>query len=141
MHNPLTATELADAIAGGAKIHLIDVRTGSEFDAGHIAGSHNVPLADLQTHAERLAELRRPMVLVCRSGARAQSAAAVLRHAGARHLRLLEGGVLAWQRAGHTLVAESSAAGSFLRVAAGMFGLGPRRNSAAAVDALLASSE
>lgn len=84
---------------------VVDVRTPAEFAAAHIRGSVNVPLGDLSNDGGRLAQLagERPVALVCRTGKRAEAACAPLAgHAG--ELRVLEGGVEAWERAGLPLV-------------------------------------
>jgi phage shock protein E len=58
-----------DAIAGGAAV--IDVRTDSEFQEGHLPGAINIPYDQITS---RLAELpsdrSQPIVLYCRSGRR-----------------------------------------------------------------------
>ena len=115
LSNPLPAAELARALDRRTALHLIDVRTVSEFDRGHIAGSQNVPLGDLGQHAERLAQLLGAIVLVCRSGARAYAAERLLRQAGARRVHVLDGGVLAWRHTGNSLVSDPALAGGFLR--------------------------
>lgn len=83
---------------------VLDVRTGAEFEAIHIAGSYNVPLDRIGDHASEIADLvadrQAPLVLVCRSGARAQQASATLADAGTQDLHLLDGGIDAWQNAG-----------------------------------------
>ncbi|MEU5100613.1 rhodanese-like domain-containing protein [Streptomyces sp. NPDC020996] len=83
---------------------LLDVRTPGEFRTAHIPGSYNVPLDTLREHrAELLHHLDEDVVLVCRSGARAAQAEKALAEAGLPNLRVLEGGVMAWEAAGGTL--------------------------------------
>jgi rhodanese-related sulfurtransferase len=82
-------------------VRLIDVRTPAEYDAAHIAGSYNVPLAQLREHREELSRhLDDEVVLVCRSGARAGQAEQSLAAGGLPGLRILEGGISAWEAAG-----------------------------------------
>lgn len=50
------------------------------------------------------ADQRAPIVLYCRSGTMPASAAAALVQAGYTNVRHLEGGMLAWQAAGYTLL-------------------------------------
>ncbi len=81
------------------------MRTPGEFRAAHIAGSYNVPLDTLREHrAELLHHLDEDVVLVCRSGARAARAGQALAEAGLTGLRVLDGGVVAWEAAGGALV-------------------------------------
>ncbi|WP_228531016.1 MULTISPECIES: rhodanese-like domain-containing protein [Myxococcaceae] len=61
---------------------LIDVRTPEEFREGHVPGARNIPVQEL---ARRLAEVGppgTPVVVYCRAGARAASAAELLQRAG-----------------------------------------------------------
>ena len=74
-------------------IRVLDVRTGGEFDGLHIPGSYNVPLDTLGEHAHDLADVEHPVVLVCKSGARASQAHAKLTTAGKQRLHLLDGGI------------------------------------------------
>lgn len=66
-------------VAAGAT--LLDVRTRAEYDERHLEGALLVPVNEVEA---RLAEIRtdRPVVVYCRSGARAERAATVLRRSG-----------------------------------------------------------
>jgi rhodanese-related sulfurtransferase len=81
-------------------LRLVDVRTGGEFESSHIPGAYNVPLHTLGEHAGDLATLEHPVVLVCQSGARADTAKTTLDAAGKTGLYVLDGGMNAWQAAG-----------------------------------------
>lgn len=88
-------------LADGPVPRLIDVRTPGEFAAGHIAGAYNVPLDLLREHRDELRHhLDETVVLICRSGTRAAQAEQALAEAGLPNLRLLAGGVTAWEAAG-----------------------------------------
>lgn len=92
--------ELADQIKDGG-VRVLDVRSPAEFESAHIAGSFNLPLDRLPTHAGELGRgLEAPVVLVCRSGQRAREAERMLREADAREVQVLEGGLMAWEQAG-----------------------------------------
>jgi rhodanese-related sulfurtransferase len=80
---------------------LLDVRTPGEFRTAHIPGAYNVPLDTLREHrAELLHHLDEDVVLICRSGARAAQAEQALADAGLPNLRILDGGMIAWESAG-----------------------------------------
>ena len=92
--------ELGELLAGG-RVRVLDVRTPAEFETAHIPGAYNVPLDLLKEHrAELRAHLDEDVVLVCRSGARAGQAEQALAGSGLPNLRVLSGGMLAWQAAG-----------------------------------------
>lgn len=78
---------------------LIDVREYPEYAAGAIPGSELVPLSQV---AKRSGKWKKDqaLVLVCRSGKRAQSAAETLERLGFQNLSVLEGGTEGWKLAG-----------------------------------------
>src|ERR1700758_2988849 len=81
---------------------VLDVRTPGEFETAHIAGSYNVPLDLLREHRDEIVgHIDQDAVLVCRSGQRAARAREMLRPAGPRNVRILEGGITAWQAKGY----------------------------------------
>ncbi|RGC65927.1 Inner membrane protein YgaP [Micromonospora sp. MW-13] len=100
------AATLRELIESGRSPRLLDVRTPGEFESLHIPGAENVPLDRLREHrAELRAHLDGDVVLICRSGARAAQAERALAGVGLRNLRVLAGGMLAWQAA-HAPVAQ-----------------------------------
>ncbi|MET9885567.1 rhodanese-like domain-containing protein [Streptomyces sp. NPDC006430] len=97
----LTPSALQELIKHGNGPRLLDVRTPGEFRTLHIPGAYNVPLATLREHrVELLNHLDEDVVLVCRSGARATQAEQALAEAGLPNLRVLDGGMMAWEAAG-----------------------------------------
>lgn len=80
---------------------VIDVRTPAEYETAHIPGSYNVPLDSLREHrAELQRHLDPDVVLVCRSGNRAEQAEQAFAAAGLPGLRVLDGGMVAWESSG-----------------------------------------
>lgn len=61
---------------------ILDVRTAGEFMAGHIPGSINLPLQQLESAAAELARANRTVITCCRSGYRSEEAAQLLRRKG-----------------------------------------------------------
>ncbi|MFF9194245.1 rhodanese-like domain-containing protein [Streptomyces sp. NPDC014779] len=97
----LTPASLQQLLKDGSGPRLLDVRTPGEFRTVHIPGSYNVPLDTLREHrAELMTHLDEDVVLVCRSGARAAQAEQALAEAGLPNLRVLDGGMMAWEAAG-----------------------------------------
>jgi rhodanese-related sulfurtransferase len=96
----LTVAELQRKLAAREPIQLIDVRSPEEFRLdGHVAGARLIPLPAL---AQRLAEIARdvPVALICRSGNRSQVAAELLARQGYADIGNVQGGMIAWRRAG-----------------------------------------
>tara|TARA_R110001592_G_C13184603_1_gene751448 strand:+ start:6675 stop:6974 length:300 start_codon:yes stop_codon:yes gene_type:complete len=61
---------------------LIDVRTPAEFSAGNAKGSKNIPLDTIESKVKKIEELKKPIVLICRSGMRSGQATAILKRNG-----------------------------------------------------------
>lgn len=97
----VSAAALRERLDQPAAPRLLDVRTAAEFETAHIAGAYNVPLDTLKEHREDIAaHLDEDVVLVCRSGQRAAQAEQALSGVGLPNLRVLEGGMQAWERTG-----------------------------------------
>ncbi len=79
---------------------LIDVRTPAEFAAAHIAGSHLVPLTELDIAQVRQLAKNQAVYIVCQSGGRATRACEKLTQGGLAETTVLEGGLRAWQELG-----------------------------------------
>jgi rhodanese-related sulfurtransferase len=91
--------------AGDLAFRCIDVRSATEFAAGHIPGAINIPMDEIES---RLGDLRpgQPTLLVCQAGKRASMTHALL--AGrVDDLYVLSGGTDAWIAAGLPLVAST----------------------------------
>ncbi len=84
------------------KVQIVDVRELEELEVplGHIPGSIVIPLSQLKTRAHELS-LERPVVTVCRSGARSAQGVALLRAAGFEDVANLAGGMLRWRAEGY----------------------------------------
>ncbi len=73
-------TNYRELVTKGAVI--IDVRTPGEFKSGHIPGSKNFPLDSIRSKVPELKKLNKPVITVCRSGARSGMAKGILKSAG-----------------------------------------------------------
>ncbi|HJU68508.1 MAG TPA: rhodanese-like domain-containing protein [Gemmatimonadaceae bacterium] len=93
-----TVTELAAKLAVG-EVQVVDVRGASEWDAGHLPGAPNLPLATLSARVSEIPR-GRPVVVQCQSGARSAIAASLLRARGVDGVVNLKGGFAAWRAAG-----------------------------------------
>jgi rhodanese-related sulfurtransferase len=87
--------EVADRLD---EVQLIDVRGPDEWDAGRIEGARHIPLGEIGARLDEI-DRSRPVVAVCRSGARSGKVVDALRARGyAAHN--LAGGMQAWEKAG-----------------------------------------
>lgn len=88
---PTVAPEDLDQIEGAV---VLDVRSRTEFDGGHVPGARNVSAGRVLWHLEEL-PADRPVVSYCQSGARNTVAAAALRREGYEVIEL-EGSYAGW---------------------------------------------
>jgi glyoxylase-like metal-dependent hydrolase (beta-lactamase superfamily II)/rhodanese-related sulfurtransferase len=81
-----------------AEVQIVDVRAAHEFTGplGHIEGARLIPLPELAARRGEL-DAARPVVTVCRSGARSARAALLLGQAGFGAVANLAGGMLRWR--------------------------------------------
>lgn len=80
---------------------VLDVREDSEYAEAHVAGSTLIPLGQLAQRLQELgADKSKPVVLICRSGRRSAQAQTILQQAGFSAASNVEGGMIAWQKAG-----------------------------------------
>ena len=79
------------------EVEIVDVREPAEFNGalGHVPGARLVPLGSLAARAGELSK-ERPIVTVCRSGARSAQATVLLGKAGFDRVANLAGGMLRW---------------------------------------------
>jgi rhodanese-related sulfurtransferase len=84
---------------------LIDVREPDEYAQGHAPNSTLIPLGQLEQRLSELAGYKnKPVVLICRSGSRSGKAQKLLQQAGFSAASNVEGGMVAWQKAGLPVV-------------------------------------
>ena len=87
------------------KVQIVDVREPVEYDGplGHIRGAILIPLGELSARTGEL-DRERPVVAVCRSGARSAQATLLLQQAGLTQAANLAGGMLRWRADAHPVV-------------------------------------
>ncbi len=88
-------------------VHVVDVRSQAEWQAGHIPGAQHIPLGDLPGQANTVPS-GRPVVVHCQGGARSAIAASVLQAQGFSDVHNLAGGLNEWRAAGHRVEDESA---------------------------------
>lgn len=84
---------------------LVDVRTPEEMEEGYIEGAENIDFLD-ENFEEKIALLDKSKVylLYCRSGKRTAKAGALMKASGFKKVKMLQGGMRAWEEAGKPIV-------------------------------------
>ncbi|MEY3409403.1 MAG: Thiosulfate sulfurtransferase PspE precursor [Pseudomonadota bacterium] len=82
------------------KAVVIDVCEPAEFAQGHVVGSKNIPLAQLEAQLPQVVKNKNlPVIMVCQVGGRASRAAAQAQKLGFERAQALSGGLKSWREA------------------------------------------
>lgn len=94
-----TVNEAQQLIIEEDDITILDVRTQQEYDFGHIPNATLIPVDEL---GDRLGELdeTKAILVYCRTGVRSVQASLTLTDNGFSTVYNLEGGIVAWGKAG-----------------------------------------
>ena len=83
---------------------LLDVRTQSEYNDGHIQGAISIPPDQILKEPQLLSAYKDSQVVVfCRSGVRAGKVIEMLEGLGFKEIIDIDGDMLAWNEAGHSV--------------------------------------
>lgn len=86
------------------KAVVVDVCEPGEYAAGHIVGSKNVALGELEAKLPSVVKNKGlPLILVCQTGARSGRAVAIAKKLGYAQAQNLGGGLAAWKKANFTV--------------------------------------
>ncbi|MHB8123002.1 MAG: rhodanese-like domain-containing protein [Desulfuromonadaceae bacterium] len=97
----MQAKELVQRIKAKKTPVIVDVRSGVEFNGGHLPGAIHAPTWKILLKMARLPEDKSAeLVVLCEHGPRAQMAQSLLNAYGYRNTTLLDGHMAAWRRAG-----------------------------------------
>lgn len=88
-------SELAERLASGESIHLIDVREPHELEISVLPNADSIPLGSMATRMTELEDTEE-IVLICRTGIRSTRALHLLAGAGFQKTLSLQGGINAW---------------------------------------------
>ena len=79
---------------------LIDLRSVSDFESGHIINSRNIAANELTAHLQELKKYKKQAVIVyCRDGAQSSRQASSLMDEGFEQVYYLKGGLMEWANA------------------------------------------
>ena len=88
------------ALQGRDDVVLIDVREPEEYAAGYIPGVRLIPMGEVPSRLNEI-PTDKTVIVTCRSGNRSGQITDFLRRNGLTRVHNMQGGLLAWQRAGY----------------------------------------
>ncbi len=97
--NEISHEDLAAAIKSKS-CQVVDVREPNEYAAGRVPGAINQPLSSF--NPQHL-PTGKPIILVCKSGARSAAALSKAQAAGRDDVRHYAGGTMGWQGRGEAI--------------------------------------
>ena len=90
----LSLNEIKEIMKNNENAILVDVRSRQEYLEGHLNGSVNIPLYELEQCCERTLKDKEAIIIVyCQYGARSKTAIMLLKRHGYRNLYHLKGGL------------------------------------------------
>jgi rhodanese-related sulfurtransferase len=99
----ITVSEAKGFLDKGGHL-FIDCREPKEFKMGHIPGAVNIPRGVMEFKiAKQVPDKNEPVVLYCKSGGRGCLATCTLCRMGYRNVKNIDGGWLAWEKAGYPI--------------------------------------
>ena len=100
-----TVSELKETISDvDHELVLLDVRTQSEYNVGHIKNAINISHDHILEKPELVAQFKdSQMVVFCRSGVRAGKVIQMLESLGFQDIIDIDGDMLAWSKAGYSV--------------------------------------
>ncbi len=98
--------ELNDLMLTDDNLQIVDVREPWEFTQGHIPNAQLIPLGQLMSRIDEL-NPEVPVAVICASGSRSQSAAALFGKRGFKTVYNVRGGTYNWMQSGLPLEREA----------------------------------
>jgi glyoxylase-like metal-dependent hydrolase (beta-lactamase superfamily II)/rhodanese-related sulfurtransferase len=77
---------------------ILDVRSALEFSQVHIEHSLNIPIDMISAKINELSQSRQNYLVLCHTGNRAAMAADMLIQSGIHTVKVMEGGIIRWQK-------------------------------------------
>lgn len=98
-----------DMITGGSypNLMILDVRTQSEYDEGHLENAVLIPLSELESRIDEILPCKDTEIIVyCKVGGRSAQASNILDSNNFTQVFNAQGGITAWESAGYPIIHE-----------------------------------
>lgn len=95
----VTVSEANTMIDSNPSLIVLDVRTQSEYDSGHIRNAKLIPVSELETRLDEL-DTTDEILVHCKSGGRSAIASQILVDNGFLYVYNMLGGIIAWINGG-----------------------------------------
>ncbi|MBE0645719.1 MAG: rhodanese-like domain-containing protein [Bacteroidetes bacterium] len=93
----VSAVDVYADVTGAKKFYIVDIRGAADYALGHVAGAHNVPIADVLTHMKTVNVANYDkIVVICYTGQSAAWTTAILRMSGYTTAFSMKYGMTSW---------------------------------------------
>lgn len=89
----ITIKEMLEILKTNSNVVLLDVRSSQEYIEGHIRGSINIPVYDIEKQAKNKLNKNSIIIVYCSAGIRSKRAIQILEKLGYENLYNVEGGI------------------------------------------------
>lgn len=89
----ITIKEMLEILKTNSNAVLLDVRSSQEYIEGHIRGSINIPVYDIEKQAKNKLNKNSIIIVYCSAGIRSKRAIQILEKLGYENLYNVEGGI------------------------------------------------
>ncbi len=97
----LEVTAVSELLENNKDVVVLDVRTPEEYKEGHLEGAELINFYDADFEARvKALDKEKEYVIYCRSGGRSGKATEKMEELGFKNIHNMNGGILAWNRAG-----------------------------------------
>ena len=102
---PSVSPQQATLLGNNDGALMLDVRNAADYKTSRVLNARNIPFAELNKRLSDLQKYRdKPIVLICKTGQTAGSAASMLRKDGYTKVYRMSGGMLEWGNQGLPLI-------------------------------------
>lgn len=98
----IEAPQLAEMLGQNTDIQIVDIRQPAEVASGTVPGAEVMPMHTIPLRIQEIKQ-DKPVVLVCRSGARSSQACMFLAQNGFENIYNLRGGMMGWAGSGQQI--------------------------------------
>jgi rhodanese-related sulfurtransferase len=102
-YGDVTVQEARSLIEDKPDLVILDVRTASEYEDGHIEGAVNIPVQELSARFDELSN-EDELLVYCRAGNRSAQAVGLLQDVGFTKIYHMDAGITGWIEAGYPVV-------------------------------------
>jgi len=98
----ISVSEAKELVDNNENLFILDVRTDSEYNDGHISGAYLIPHTDISSRQDELPKKKsKPILVYCRSGGRSVTASITLDSLEYTQVKNMAGGFNEWKDAGY----------------------------------------